>query len=242
MLYAFRYHFKLKPESDSIPLTFGSAIHAAAAQMFISKQNGNVISLEEVREAFKLEWSLSCKAANKLTFSDDEESDKLEKQGMDLMECLYCNFEDVEIVAVEKPFKVMISGISKMFIGAFDLVLKIDGKIVIVDIKTSKCRWNKSKADKSIQATAYAYAWYKHTGVIPEVRFDILVKNKTPVYETHSTFRNERSFQRYIKLLQTIQNAIQQGIWYPNEDSFYCSSCSHKIACSSYGIGMDIAA
>lgn len=240
--YAYRYHYKIKPESDSIPLIFGSAIHAAAAKMFIAKQNGDFMSLWDVREAFRSDWNLACKTANKLTFSDNDESDKLEKQGMDLMECLYSNFEDEEIIAVEKPFKVMIPGISKIFIGAFDLVLKVNGKIVITDIKTSKSRWSKSKADKSLQATAYAYAWYKHTGVIPEVRFDILVKNKTPVYETLSTFRDEQSFQKYVKLLQTIQHATEQNIWFPNESSFFCSSCPYKTSCRSYGIDITEAA
>jgi CRISPR/Cas system-associated exonuclease Cas4 (RecB family) len=236
MLFAFRYHFKIKPETgDSIPLIFGSSIHAAAAQMFIAKQNGDCMPLEEVKEAFKSEWNLACKAANKLTFNDNEEAGKLEKQGMDLMECLYCNFEDEEIVAVEKPFQVMIPGISKVFIGAFDLVLKINGKIVIVDLKTSKMRWSKKKADQSLQATAYAYAWYKHTGVIPEVRFAVLVKNKKPVYETHSTFRDEQSFKRYIKLLQAIQHATAESIWYPNDQSFFCGSCAYKNACKQWG-------
>jgi CRISPR/Cas system-associated exonuclease Cas4 (RecB family) len=194
--WAFRYHFKIEEESESVPLLFGSSFHSAAEDIANARKNNKAMTLNEARKLFSLYWNIECKAAYKLAFKDNEEFEKLNSLGMDMIECLYSNFGNEDILGVAVPFEISIPGVDKSFIGEYDLIIRNDEKrVIIVDWKTARS-WAKNKEDTDLQATAYAYSYYLKHGVIPEVQFHVYKKTKVPAFEIYSAYRNTDDFAK----------------------------------------------
>jgi hypothetical protein len=66
------------------------------------------------------------------------------------------------------------------------------------------------------------------------MRFDVVVKNKTPVVEQHVTTRTVDQFHRMIELIKRVEDMIAAEHWLPNEQGFYCGGCSHQGACKAW--------
>ena len=146
---------------------------------------------------------------------------------------------DERVVAVNEAFAVAMvdaagNVLEKPMIGELDLVVD-SGGIVVCDEKSSARRWPKGQADKSLQPTAYLYAYQQiHGGEIVPFRFQVAVKNKKPVIEHHLTQRNQDQFQRMIELVKAVDTMIAAEHFLPNEGSFYCGGCPHHAACKAW--------
>lgn len=106
--------------------------------------------------------------------------------------------------------------------------------MTIVDWKTSARRWAKDQAERNLQPTAYLYAWRQLTGTNPAMRFDVVVKNKTPVVEKYETTRTADRFQRMVELAKRVEKMIAAEHWLPNETGMYCSGCAYQEACKAW--------
>ena len=84
--WAFRYIYKLETESTPVSLLFGSAFHRAAEFLAVEQLDGEYERLEEAQEEFTDAWNLECKAADKLTFEDADEWDRLNELGRKMVE------------------------------------------------------------------------------------------------------------------------------------------------------------
>ena len=122
----------------------------------------------------------------------------------------------------------------KPLIGEYDSLLELDGMTVIQDLKTSASRWPAGKAHRDLQATAYLYAYKRETGKDAVFRFDVITKAKEPKIEQHCTTREDDDFYRLVELVKTAEAIIQQGLFYPNEQSFFCRNCDYQTACKSW--------
>ena len=118
--------------------------------------------------------------------------------------------------------------------GEFDLVVEKQGSPLVIDWKTSATRWAKTKADKSLQATAYSYAYWQKHSFNPQVRFDVAVKNKTPVFESHCTSRDKDSWKLLGSLVEKAEILVRQELYYPSLECFACSDCPFKTACEEW--------
>jgi Holliday junction resolvase-like predicted endonuclease len=162
-----------------------------------------------------------------------------EEQGRKLVACCIDNLpEGEEILSLSEPFVVPVTFRGEFMelplIGEFDLTVRKAGLPVIVDWKTSGTRWSASQADKSLQATIYTYAWHQKSGINPEVRFDVTVKNKTPVFEQHATTRTPESWERLALLVNKAEQIVKHDCFYPAETGFYCGDCAFCAACKAW--------
>ena len=113
-------------------------------------------------------------------------------------------------------------------------MVRKQGRSVILDWKTSGARWAKDKADKSLQATVYAYAYSLLHDDEPQVQFNVVVKRKKPVLEQHTTRRTQDDYHRLVELVKIVEKMIAAGVFAPNETSFYCKGCPHQSACRAW--------
>lgn len=137
---------------------------------------------------------------------------------MALIRCALEHLEpDEEVLAVNEAFCVPLyrpdgTALDDPLAGEIDQVVCIGERIVLTDWKTASRRWSKDQARNSLQATAYLAAYRtlypameaKSGGM--DFRFDVMVKNKTPVFETHLTTRIDEDFAR---LSDTGDNSTQ---------------------------------
>ena len=103
-----------------------------------------------------------------------------------------------------------------------------------MDWKTSASRWPAGKADRDLQATVFSYAYEKQNGTAPLFRFDVITKTKNPACESHYTSRGFHDFRRFEALANRAQDAINKGVFLPNETSFACGECPYRDRCRQW--------
>jgi Holliday junction resolvase-like predicted endonuclease len=151
------------------------------------------------------------------------------------VECYLNSLDPAEqVVAVNETFAVPVPGSDKPLIGELDLVVEKDGRKIVVDWKTAARRWPKDKPEKDLQPTAILYAYEQTHAVLPDFRFDVIVKNKTPVFEQHVATRTHDQFQRFTRLITLMESMVKAEHFCPNEQSFYCNGCPFGTACKAW--------
>ena len=103
------------------------------------------------------------------------------------------------------------------------------------DLKTSAKKWAEDKAHASPQPTAYREAVKAATGEYPaDIRFDVLVRTKTPTLQIIDTARTDEDTAVLIKQFNMMVAAINAGIFLPAEpDAWICSPkwCGYWFSC-----------
>ncbi len=227
---------KLKPAFTSVNLLLGSAYHRTMEQVYLARRNSTVFTPENVLEFFTASWRGAVKDQEvhfgKLTAEETEE------QGRKLTVCALENLPQEEILTISEPFVVPVvfrdEFMELPLVGEFDLTVRKEVRTSVVDWKTSGTRWSAGQADKSLQATIYTYAYNQKFRVIPDVRFDVTVKNKTPVFEQHQTARTPDSWDRMALMVNKAEQIVKHECFYPAETSFFCNDCPFGGACKAW--------
>ncbi len=232
--WAFKYIYNLEPELTSVSLLFGSAFHKAASWIAILRQQGIYENPQEAQEVFSEAWKIECKAANNFKISA-EEFNILDALGRKMIDCLSRKWTEDNIVAVGKVFSIKVASSEKPLIGEYDLLVKNDlGTNVIIDWKTAEKKWPESKANKDLQATVFCYAYRKTYNQDCLFRYDVITKTKDPQYIQYPAYRFNNDFKRLEKLIALAERAVQSEIFFPNDQSFYCSGCQYASACKAW--------
>jgi putative RecB family exonuclease len=132
---------------------------------------------------------------------------------------------DAEGVALEKPL-----------VGEMDCLVEKQSENIIVDWKSSARRWPRDKPEKDLQPTAYlgAVALLMPERHITRFRFDVVTKTKTPAFEQYTTTRTPEQFQRLVALAKVAEGLVQNELFHPAEQGFYCSGCGYQGACKAW--------
>lgn len=230
---------KLPPEFTPVNLLLGSAYHRTMEQVYLARKNSTVFTPDHAVEFFTASWRGAIEDQEvrfgKLTAEETED------QGRKLTACALDNLpSDEEILSISEPFVVPVvfrgEFMELPMVGEFDLTVRKKSCTSVVDWKTSGTRWSAGQADKSLQATVYTYAYHQKFKVIPEVRFDVTVKNKTPVFEQHSTARTPDAWERMALMVSKAEQIVKHTCFYPSETSFYCSDCPFSGACQEWHV------
>ncbi len=122
-------------------------------------------------------------------------------------------------------------GIDYPLLGYIDL---IDEDGYIIDHKVTKRSWAKGKEHTDPQLTAYALA-YRQISKKKEkgLRFDVMVRTKQPKIDQLYTKRNRYDIDRFRKLLYSVNQAIEKGAFYPNEN-YMCPACGYSDLCRKW--------
>lgn len=231
---------KLEPAHTSVNLVAGSVYHRTLDQVYLARKLEMPLTPDEALELYTEDWRRSSREEDIRYGKLDAQG--VEEQGRGLIRVAWDNIATEEkVLTVSEAFCVplMHEGkfLSKPLVGEFDLVVEKDGKPLVVDWKTSATRWAKDKADRSLQATAYTMAYDQIHGVNPEVRFDVAVKNKTPVFEQHLTSRDESNWNLLGALAAKAEEIVAHELFYPSLDSFACKDCEFARACEAWCAG-----
>ena len=90
--------------------------------------------------------------------------------------------------------------------------------------------------DQNPQITIYQMAAKANGFSDREVllKFDCLVKTKTPRFEQYYTTRTETDELRLIRKIQRVWEGISKGVFIPNDTSWKCKTCPYKKACDAW--------
>ena len=238
--WAFQRLYRVEPEFHAVALPFGSAFHRTLEWVALTWKEGKATPEAEARALFDEVWRRELTEAGPVKFDDDENVETYSVLGQDMAACFVKERDpDEQVVAVNQAFCVPLvdaAGVAleKPLVGETDCQVRKNGQSVIVDWKSAGRRWPKDKAAHDLQPTAYLYAAGQLGMGTETFRFDVVVKNKTPVLERHVTTRNPDQFGRLVACVKTIERMVAAEHFMPSEQSFFCAGCSFKGACRAW--------
>ena len=244
LLYYYRYIEKAEAERTPVALPFGTAFHSVLSEQAQAAKTGNLLTAEQMTEAFTTYFEANCKDAGNIVFKRDESIEDQLATAKRMFEVVNKEWIDYwNIQSVAEPFRIEMPGLSKPIIGELDMVVSEhtpfddgadSGFDTIVDFKTAARMWSDDRPAKDLQATVFCYAFEKVHGRRPSFRFDVVTKAKSPGVRHLYTGRDDDHYRRLEKLLVTADKGIQAGVFMPNESSFACSDCPFAGHCSNW--------
>ena len=237
LLYRFSRVDKLKPEFKADVLVFGSVIHRILEIFYQGFLEGYKISLSELCDLFENYWRESVNETVRFTKNNDYDS--MLELGINVLTTWYDSRpgEQYRLFAVEEPFSFSVPGVPMPIIGGMDLVEQDpSGTIIITDHKTPAKAMPEKDVHKNQQLTVYQMAakanGYSNRNIV--LKFDCLIKTKTPKFEQYYTTRTEKDEQRMIRKIQSVWEGISKEVFIPNDLSWKCNNCSFKTACNEW--------
>ncbi len=204
LAYKFGRIDKLPMEFSPDALEFGTCIHRVLEQFYSAKMMGDRMLLKDVHEFFVFTWLEIARGRSDIRYSEGNDYNSLLMFGRDLLTAWYNKLPDdnFTILAIEEAFSVTLPGIHIPIIGAMDLIEEDSaGTIIITDFKTSGRAYSRDEVDQNQQLTMYQIAAKENGYAGREIllRFDTLIKTKTPKFEQYWTTRSELDERRLIK-------------------------------------------
>jgi hypothetical protein len=159
------------------------------------------------------------------------------KQGLriykDALNFLDETFPGWKLIDFEYPLSEKIEGVEKVFKGYIDFIFEHDGKIYIMDFKTSSTGWNEMKKENTellYQVILYKYFYCLKTGTDPNNVFcsylilkrKPLAKDKTCVDFFPQT-SSKVKMNKAVKWLNTQALGIERGLSLKNKET--CEFC-----------------
>ena len=239
LLYRFGRIDKLPMEHKAEALEFGTCIHRVLEQFYSSRMIGEKMLLKDVHKIFDTTWTGIAKGNDDIRYAEGNDFKSLLMYGRDLISAWYNKLPDdgFTTLAIEEAFSFTLPGIPIPIIGAMDLVEEDStGTIIITDFKTSGRAYSKDEVDQNQQLTMYQIAAKQNGYADREIllRFDTLIKTKTPKFEQYWTVRSELDERRLIKKAAQVWDGITKGVFIANDTSWKCKGCAYKQACDEF--------
>jgi len=238
--YAFQRVMRLPQTFTPVNLSFGTAFHRCCEWIQLTRKDGAAPKRTEAADLFQTLWERQVTEDKSIKFDEDQSIETCGKQGRDMIGCLVDRLDPAEqVLTVSEAFAVPLvdqwgESLETPMIGEIDTVVVRDGRKTVVDWKTSGARWPKQKAHLDLQPTVFLYGYQHCHGEVPDFRFDVVVKNKTPVLEQHLTRRAADRFDRMVSIVKQVERMIAAEHWLPSEQSFYCGGCGYQEACRGW--------
>ncbi len=241
--YYFQRVARIAPAFTPLPLSFGSAVHRALEYInrIRMEPGADLPDAEEGRGLFARIWERQLEQDADIRFGDKHSPESCRDEGAGLIECFIKAVDpDERVLSVSETFALPIvdaagESLENPLVGEIDCVAERGGRPVLIDWKTAARRWPQTQADKSLQATAYSYAYGRLHGCgLPGFRFDVLVKNNTPVFQQLETRRSEDDVARFAALARQAERIVAGELYYPSEHGFACGGCQFAGPCREW--------
>ena len=233
---------KLRPEFSSSDLEFGSAMHKVLEAYYRHRLEGETLSAKDLHEIFEKAWKEMAEGKEDIRYAEGKDHKTLLLEGKELLTVCYNkiqNDKQFRVIGVEEPFSFNLEGCPVPIIGAMDLIEQDDSDtLIITDWKTSGRAYSNDEVDRNFQLTLYQIAAKKNGYVDREIllKFDCLIKTKTPKFEPYYTTRSEIDEIRAVKKIIEVWNGITKEVFIPNDGSsnWKCKGCAYKKACDDW--------
>ncbi len=244
LAYKFGRIDRLPMEFKSDALEFGTCIHRVLEEYYQERMIGEKLLLKDIHQLFESTWKAQTEGRDDIRYSAGNDFKSLLMLGTDLLTTWYTKLPDdgFRILAIEEAFSITIPEIPIPIIGAMDLVEEDSaGTIIVTDFKTAGRAYSRDEVDLNQQLTLYQIAAKKNGYANRDIllRFDTLIKTKTPKFEQYWTTRSELDERRLIKKAAQVWDGISKGVFIPNDLSWKCKGCAFKTACNEYLEGDD---
>jgi putative RecB family exonuclease len=247
LYYKFSKIDRLKREFIADNLLYGITIHEVLAEFHQERLIGKRLPCDELQDRFEAYWKQRVERTDRIRYSKNQSYEGILKGGQALLEAYEKSYpSDTYIpIAIEEPFVFKPDGVDVPLIGVMDLIEEDeDGTVIITENKTSGKAYSDAQIHQNLQLTTYQVAvranGYKDRNIV--LRIDCLIKTRTPKFQQYYTSRVPLDEHRTIKKIRKVWDAIQRGVFVPNDTSWKCPHCEYKSACNDWfeeGFGGD---
>jgi CRISPR/Cas system-associated exonuclease Cas4 (RecB family) len=242
----YELHYILREEPAFVPvaLAFGSAFHEALAAYYGEiKATGELLRRDLVLDVFRNAWTRAVEGPVPLQPEEDEDgagTDQVIDKGVSMLHAFCENVGKSVIPEVESvelsfavPIRDMVTGeqFEEQLVGAVDLVLREDGRQVIVEHKTAAKKYGLDQIRYDLQPTAYKLAARELGLGDVALRYQVITKTKVPAIQIADLHRDEQDEQDFLLTVGGVLRAIDAGVSYPLR-GWQCRSCPYGHACS----------
>ncbi len=239
LAYRFSKIDKIPVEQLSADMLLGSAVHKALQVFYEVKKAGDKLPLAELLQAFEVAWVEEAKGRDNVQYKPGKSYLTMLNEGKALLSTYHKELpeDNFKVLATERAFSFNIDNLPIPIIGQIDLVEEDEaGTIIITDFKTTGKSYSASDVDNNFQLTIYNLAakaiGFRDREIL--IRFDCLVKTRTPKFEQHYTIRTKEDEKRAIKKILHVWDGISKKVFIPNDTSWKCSFCEYKDACNEW--------
>ena len=140
------------------------------------------------------------------------------------------------VLGVEEELRgAIIPGVPDL-LGRIDLLVETNDAVVITDLKTSRNRWTRQKAeDASEQLLLYSELV---KDLVPskqlKMRFAVLTKAKKPAIDVHELPVDARRVGRIKRIVERVWRAIEAEHFYPAPSPMQCPACPYRGPCRAW--------
>ena len=232
--YRFRYVDQLPRPWRSAAFAFGTSVHAAIEWFHRQRMDGATPSLEQVRDVFDADWY--AQNTEPLVFSEKESQNSLRLKAMEMLALYVSVPHGAAPAAVEQFFELDLQDpetgevFDLQLRGVIDLIEEGD---VVVDLKTAGRMLGSGDLERHLQLSTYALAFFLRSGVIPQLRLDLLLKTAKPRLERLPTSRTREDLAWTARLIKEVADAIETEHFFPNP-SWRCSECEYFAHCQRW--------
>lgn len=224
------------PEIVPHALAFGTAVHAALAAHFREKQAGRALSVGELVSVFSGVWGEQRAAGVPLEVVDGA-PDAVDLGARMLAAFLEHDAGDgAEVVDVERRVTAVLHNpdtgelLEERLTGFVDLVVRDEGRLVIVEHKTSARRYTEDQLRHDVQPTAYALAFRQAGHGEVGLRYQVITKTKVPAVQVEDVVRDEKDEGDFLRVAVGVLRAIEAGVSFPVR-GWQCRSCQYRRRC-----------
>jgi len=227
-----KYHLHrrlgLKPEFAPSGLVFGSCVHEALSAFHQARLEGRSAGLAELVRAFQERWSAETLP---LKFGKGESEKSLRTKAKGMLRFYLDNSScRGQVIAVEEPFRIVLSEHIPPVFGRIDLVeLSPEGSLVLTDFKTAGSRREPDPGQLVLYREALRHLDYPGVDSA-RVKYELLLKTKEPGIAVYEPEVSEESVDRLRSLYRAVWPDIQAGCSFPHE-GWWCESCQWRSAC-----------
>lgn len=230
----------LPVKSVSSGLILGGAIHEALAEYHRSLQRQELTLPKPITETFQAAWG-NREAKEEIIYRDGDNREECIDKGIHLLEIYLQEPPPQGIIGVEEKFLVPLYNshgeyLEKPLLAVTDLITQSEKLVLTVrEFKTSGRAFSESEVQTSLQPTCYVHAVHERYRQESRVEYVVLVKTKTPKVQRISTARYSSDFGRLGDMVQTVERAVDLGVFYPVETPMNCSTCAFREHCREWG-------
>lgn len=240
--YELRYVRGLKPAFVPVPLVFGIGIHAALSQYYEGLRTSSTPpALAELVAVFQHRWSEGQEGPVPIQPEHDDKGVDHIQRGTAMLAAFHTAagaLGRVKVEGTEVPFKVDLHDpdtgdlLEERLVGAFDLVVREEERLVVIEHKTSARRWSQDQLSHDIQVSGYKLAAQKLALGDVGLRYQILTKTKAPAMQVEDVQRGDRDIADFLHIVVGVLRSIDRGVFYPLRGPG-CRTCPYQIPCEA---------
>jgi putative RecB family exonuclease len=233
--YYFERVVKLPQPTVSSGLVLGSAVHAALAVYHQNLQRRTPTTIDKLQRMLLAYWTMR-EAERPIQYKTGENKVVQLATGIGLLETYLKEPPPEGIVSVEQRLLVPLVNSTGEYLetplaAVVDLLTRDDNQLNVREFKTSGRAYGEMEVETSLQATSYVNAVWHTYGEWAAVEYNILIKTKSPKFQRLTTARNESDVGRLGDIVESVERAVDQRVFFPIESPLNCSTCPYRQPC-----------